>query len=275
MRPDDIIECIRALAEAETDDFASLVKISGLDPATDFINGDLTGIDLRDVNLTGYNLQACRVSRGALPSGFPVSSVVSVNVPFEDDRKAARRREEDEKEDAFRRAIAADPKNVAILRNFANFMTNIRHDHDAAEDLYKRALAADPENANTLGNFAGMLLALGRRGEGMGWLAKVLDLEPTDSPLLAELWFYVLAHDPARRGEALARLKKLVAAGARSPGWDLARHCQRARQDGFSDSLADPALLEALAAVITEGASPQTLEAFPSWREIGADPKPS
>lgn len=60
----------------------------------------------------------------------------------------------DSAEDLYRRALTADPNEGWILSNYANFLTDIRHQHDQAEKYYQRALTADPNHANNLGNYA-------------------------------------------------------------------------------------------------------------------------
>jgi uncharacterized protein YjbI with pentapeptide repeats len=63
----EIMAGLQTILSGPDDDFEALVALSGLDPATDFIDADLSGLDLRHVNLDGYNLTNCLVSRGALP----------------------------------------------------------------------------------------------------------------------------------------------------------------------------------------------------------------
>ncbi|MBF0437368.1 MAG: tetratricopeptide repeat protein, partial [Magnetococcales bacterium] len=64
------------------------------------------------------------------------------------------RKDHDRAEQLYQRAINADPNHANNLGNFANFMTDIRKDHDRAEQLYQRAINADPNHPNALGNFA-------------------------------------------------------------------------------------------------------------------------
>lgn len=66
MKSNDILHRIEAIASSDTDDFLALVKISGLNPKTDFVNADLRGIDLRKINLKSFRLEGCLISAGAL-----------------------------------------------------------------------------------------------------------------------------------------------------------------------------------------------------------------
>ena len=56
------------------------------------------------------------------------------------------RKDHDEAERLYRRALELDPMRAITTGNFAMFMTDVRQDHDAAERLYRRALELDPAN---------------------------------------------------------------------------------------------------------------------------------
>ncbi len=84
----------------------------------------------------------------------------------------------------------------------------------------------------------------------------------TRQDVLAELAFFQAAHVRTKWPAILAHLKELLAAGARSPGWNLSSNINVASKAGHPNV----PLLEALAAVIAEGADPATLEAFPEWQ---------
>ena len=174
------------------------------------------------------------------------------------------RGDHDRAEEHYRRALAADPRHADHLGNYAVFLTDVRGDHDRAEEHYRRALAADPSNATNLGNYAGILLARGRSDEGLAVLEQALEqLGPSNNPsLAAECWFYAFAHRRANeRFEALRELKRVLQAGARSPGWNLKPNIERAKGDSH------PAVpwLEKLAAVISDGADIETLGGWQDW----------
>ena len=174
------------------------------------------------------------------------------------------RKDYDRAEEHFRRALAADPNNAIILGSYAILLGIVRKDYDGAEERYRRALAADPNNAINLGNYAGLLLARGKREEGLEALDRALRLPALQPDLAAECWFYALAHRPAGdRAKALKALKRLIQEGARSPGWDLTPHVERARQEKHPDI----AWLENLAAVISEGAGVGVLNGWADWNK--------
>jgi formylglycine-generating enzyme len=66
-----------AVAYARGASFTDLVHIAKLDPATDFVGGDLRGADLRDQDLTGYNFTKANLS-GADTRGANLSDTVGL-----------------------------------------------------------------------------------------------------------------------------------------------------------------------------------------------------
>ena len=95
-------------------------------------------------------------------------------------------------------------------------------------------------------------------------LVKAQALSPEQLPQQVELAFYLYAHEPDHRAESLSKLKKLIAADARSPGWNLTRNIEQAVRDGHPHV----ALLKALDAVITCGGDVSILENFAEWRGV-------
>ena len=174
------------------------------------------------------------------------------------------RKDHDEAEDYFRKALEADPEDAAHLGNYVIFLWQARKDHDKAEDYFRKALEADPEDATNLGNYAGFLLALGRGDVGWPYFKKARDLADRED-LKLELLFYEYAHtaDTTERVKRLADIKKMIASGVRSPGWDLAQNVERAIADGHPERK----LLAKLAKVIADEDKAKTLEAFKAWKK--------
>ncbi|MBF0632195.1 MAG: tetratricopeptide repeat protein [Magnetococcales bacterium] len=169
------------------------------------------------------------------------------------------RQNHDLAEQLYQRAIAADPNHANALGNFANFTNDVRKKPDQAEQLYQRAIAADPKDGNILGNYAGFLLARKRKAEGLERLQAAFGLlSQQEPPLQLELCYYATIHAPDRYPEALSTLKRLIVDGVRSPGWDLSGHVAIARE--HNDPRAE--LLAQLAAVISDGADPASLDRF-------------
>lgn len=173
------------------------------------------------------------------------------------------RRNVDDIEALLRRALAADPKHATVLGGYAVFMMDIREDPDAAETLFRNALESDPDNNNHIGNFAKLLLLTSRQEEGLAMLAHALAADAGDPALNCELQFYAYAHAWNEYPHALAELRRLLESGARSPGWRLDRNVERATQQGHPE----PALLAALAEVITKDVPLKTLDPFEAWRQ--------
>lgn len=67
---------LSAVMRSEAQDFATLTRVSGLDPWRDFRNADLSGADLRDTDLTGFDFTHARF-RGARISGARFNDSVS------------------------------------------------------------------------------------------------------------------------------------------------------------------------------------------------------
>jgi Tfp pilus assembly protein PilF/MinD-like ATPase involved in chromosome partitioning or flagellar assembly len=178
------------------------------------------------------------------------------------------RKDHDSAEAFFKRALDADPKHANTLGSYANFLTNIRKDHDSAEALYKRALDADPKHANNLGNYAMLLFAQGKYSEGAALLNRAFSGIDQSPALLAELHFYSYAHLWQESPNALPSLKELLLSGARSPNWPLDRNMAQSKSQGHPH----PDLVAALAAVISDKAPIESLDAFPVWQATQALP---
>lgn len=134
-------------------------------------------------------------------------------------------------ESYYQRAIAADPNHANSLGNYAAFLHTIKKDYAGAESYYLRAIEADPNPnyANVLGNYAHFLLLQNRVEEGKTYLEQAFANGPEQSDLLCELWFYRFAHFPEYYEQAEQELRKLLAEGAATPGWNLQGHVDIAR----------------------------------------------
>lgn len=121
------------------------------------------------------------------------------------------RHDHDAAEGLYRRAIEADPRDSAHLGNYALFLTDVRHDHDAAEGLYRRALEADPRNSIHLGNYATFLTHIRRDHDAAeGLYRRSIEADPRDSDYLGN-YAQLLLHR-RRTAEALPLLERAWAA---------------------------------------------------------------
>ena len=174
----------------------------------------------------------------------------------------------DKKDEIYTRGIEALPNNPNIIGNYANFLRTERKDMEKAESYYTRAIEADPKNAIQLGNYAQLCFQSGRREQGLQLLARADELRPLPASLEIEMAFYRLAHDFQAWPRLLTQVADLLAAGARSPGWNLDGDVAVAREAGHPN----PNLLSALAAVISRGQSPASLACYPEWPQPGQAP---
>jgi protein O-mannosyl-transferase len=175
------------------------------------------------------------------------------------------RKDPDRAEDYYRRALDADPTDANNVGNYAVFVANVRKDPDRAEDYYRQALDADPTHANTLGNYAGLLFAQGQDARALEMVVRARNEAPPE-PLQLELAFYRYAHVPEDRDSSLADLRRLIADGNRSPGFDLSANVERARTSGHPN----PDLLADLAGVIADQAPASVLDQYPEWHPPNA-----
>lgn len=176
-----------------------------------------------------------------------------------------------EAERHYRRAAHELPDDADILGNVANVMVERNAPRAEVEAAFHEALKADPDHANNLGNFAGYLLARGARDEGLRMLARAIAAveDPESSQALrCEVWFYAYAHS-TERDRALLRLRGLIDAGARSPGWDFSKNIDRALKDNHPEA----AWVPALANVVSDAAPPSALATWPAWA-AAAPPAP-
>jgi Tfp pilus assembly protein PilF len=179
---------------------------------------------------------------------------------------STQRKDFDRAEEYYQRAMNAEPTDAYVLSNYALFLHHDRKDLDRAEEYHRRALESEPTNANYLGNYAGFLDAQGRYDEGLKILEKAFSALDANAPagLLAELWFYVLAHHRCEdRPKAVRHLRRLIDEGARSPNFDLSSNVARARIEEHPDA----EWLSRLAMVISTNADASTLSEWHAWKE--------
>jgi protein O-mannosyl-transferase len=172
------------------------------------------------------------------------------------------REEFDAAEDFYKRAIDADPSDAKVLGNYALLLDELRKDDEAVEGFYKRAIDADPTNAINIGNYARHLIHTNRIAEGIANAERALELADDTSQLLLELWFYLYANGPEeRRQTALSEEKRLLTAGARSPGWDLSGSVSRAEEHHHPEA----EWLPRLASVLADEAAIDVLDDWGAW----------
>jgi Tfp pilus assembly protein PilF len=173
------------------------------------------------------------------------------------------RKNYDQAETFYKRALEIDPNNSINLGNYALFLEEFRRDYDQAEIFYKRSIDADPNGADTLGNYAGFMLARGNLTDGLKKVIQALKLTDRQE-LIIECHFYRYAHDKSEnlQTESLAKIKELIKAGVRSPGFNLQDNVNRAIEDGHPQ----PKFLKKLAKVISDEIDAKELDKFAEWK---------
>ena len=83
-------------------------------------------------------------------------------------------------------------------------------------------------DANNTGNYCQLLLATGQKDQGRVLLDRAFCLNPSDINVLAELWFYRLAHFTEEYPEAEQKIRELLQDGACSAGWNFTENIARA-----------------------------------------------
>jgi len=92
------------------------------------------------------------------------------------------RKDYDEAEKYYKKALEIDPNNTINNGNYALFLKNIRKDYDEAEKYYKKAIEVDPNNANNLGNYASFLHGIRKDyDEAEKYYKKVLEIDPNSA----------------------------------------------------------------------------------------------
>lgn len=142
------------------------------------------------------------------------------------------RKDYDAAEILYKKALGLDPNYANNTSNYAVFLKNVRKDYNAAEILYKKALELAPNHPAHTGNYCQFLLTKGEKTKGRELLDQAFALNPTNPALLAELWFYRLAHFAVEYPQAEQQIRNLLASGALSEGWDFRDNIARAEADG-------------------------------------------
>jgi Tfp pilus assembly protein PilF len=143
------------------------------------------------------------------------------------------RNDYDEAEKYYKKALGIEPNHANKNGNYALFLSDIRKEYDEAEKYYKKALDIEPNSANKNGNYAGFLLAKNNKKLANKYLDTAFKYVNNHKDLLSELWFYRLAHYPEFRNQAIKELDELLKNGAKSIGWDFSDNINQAKKEGF------------------------------------------
>ena len=128
-----------------------------------------------------------------------------------------------------------DPEHANNNGNSAFFLQNIRKEYDEAEKYYKKALEIEPDSAINNGNYAQFLLERGMSEDAKKYIDNAFKNQTRENDLIVELWFYRLAYYPEYYEQAKEELDKLLDKGYRSIGWNFERNIEQAKKDGFDE----------------------------------------
>src|SRR5262249_18889777 len=127
------------------------------------------------------------------------------------------RKNYDEAERLYRRALEFDPNHAVLMGLFANFLSRIRKNYDEAERFYRSSLELDPNHANNTGNFTAFLIAHGRAAEAKEFAERAWTLHNVQvNQLAAEVALYrglIACLEGKNDTPALGRLKTLLNSG--------------------------------------------------------------
>ena len=143
------------------------------------------------------------------------------------------RKDYDQAKKHYKKSLESKPNNATFNGNYANLLKGIRKNYDQAEKHYKKALKTEPDHANNNGNYAQFLFIKGEESQAQVYLDKAFNFADNHQDLLAELWFYRLAHCPDYRQQAIKQLDALLEMGVKSIGWDFSANIERAKEQGF------------------------------------------
>ncbi|HYC82426.1 MAG TPA: CHAT domain-containing protein [Solirubrobacterales bacterium] len=107
-------------------------------------------------------------------------------------------------------------------------------DKDAAREILERGRAVAPEEPNLAVNLAWLLFEAGETEDAIRAAREALELSE-DPAIAVEGWFYLAVLGEPDGGEARSQVERLLAGGARSPGWDFSGILERARERDGAD----------------------------------------
>lgn len=102
--------------------------------------------------------------------------------------------------------------------------------------LLLKALELEPDNANSNGNYARLLIICNKKNEAAKYINKAFELNTgVENDLALELWFYCYAIFPKTYPQSKTKIKKLLANGIQSIGWDLSEILKIAEKEKHPD----------------------------------------
>jgi tetratricopeptide (TPR) repeat protein len=146
------------------------------------------------------------------------------------------RKQYDEAQKYYLKALEIDPEKATINGNYANFLFDIKKQYDEAQKYYLKALEIDPENADINGNYAKHLIICNKRDEAIEYINRAFELiKDVENDQTLELWFYCYAIFPKAYPQSKTKIEELLAKGIQSIGWDLSEILKIAGKEKHPD----------------------------------------
>lgn len=89
-------------------------------------------------------------------------------------------------EESYKRMLEADPDNPLILKNYAQFLCQLKGDSKGAEEYYWHAMTADPGDGETISQYAKLVWDVHNdHDKAMYYFEKAVEATPGDSHVVA------------------------------------------------------------------------------------------
>ncbi|MDI4232497.1 SIR2 family protein [Bradyrhizobium sp. Arg237L] len=173
-----------------------------------------------------------------------------------------RRLDKDAADAFFQRALQADPENTETMASYGNFIWRAHGLLEEATEYYNEAIAKNPDNMRMLANFSQLLFLTNENGRARRYAKAVLERAKSRILQLEATFYLYVFDDEAGREAYLPKLKSLIEAGVRSPGWDLEESVRYAEQSGKGSLL-----IETLSNVISNGLPAEKLSQLVDWNK--------
>ncbi|MCO5590767.1 hypothetical protein L7F22_044742 [Adiantum nelumboides] len=86
----------------------------------------------------------------------------------------------------YRQLLRMDPQNPLLLRNYAQFLSEIKHDYKKSEEYYERAILACPSDGEVLSTYAKHLWDVNKDAQRAGsYFDQAIKATPNDCYVLA------------------------------------------------------------------------------------------
>ncbi|XP_051133409.1 uncharacterized protein LOC127253041 isoform X2 [Andrographis paniculata] len=115
-------------------------------------------------------------------NGSPETLPLETNLKQEFKKSYSSPKSNDKEDDQYRRMVEEDPCNPLFLRNYANYLNQVKGDIRGSEEYYARAIVADPSDGQTRAIYANMLWQHhGNKDRATAHFEQAIQAAPQDS----------------------------------------------------------------------------------------------